>query len=232
MGKEARFVVQMKKITYPNGEKLTRSVVSFDVDDVIYFPEDDTINEVLPKIDEEYHKIVETFQKGGVETLPEALDKFFVSVSKFVIVGGLVYGLLEDLNVDVDVIEKAFKNTKWFQQVIDCIRSEFRKGKKVDAVRYAESVRQFVEIFGFNYALALLMRESVKMKKSTIVALCKVGGETPKIKEAIRKGLKLTIAFELPSVSREDREKIAEELVSKSYAEAKRYLKKVKMSLN
>ena len=232
MSKEVRFIVQMKKITYPNGEKLTRSVVPFDVDDVMYFPEDDTINEVLPKIDEEYNIIIQMFQKGGTEALPGALDEFFTNVSRFAIVGGLVHGLLVDLNVDVDVIERAFRNTNWFRQVVDYIRNEFRKGKKVDAVRYAESVRQLVEVFGVNYALSLLMRESIKMKRSTIMALCKVGGETPKIKECIRKGLKLTIAFELPSVSQEERERIAEELVPKSYAEAKRYLKKVKMSLS
>lgn len=227
-----RFIVKMKKITYPNSEKLTRSVVPFDADDVTYFPKGNTINEVLPKIDGGYHELIETFQRKGLETLPEALDRFFEKVSKFAIVGGLMDVLPGDLNLDIKVVADAFINTNWFHRVMDYVRTDFRKGKKVDAVRYAESVRELVEIFGTNYALALLWREDIKIKRSTIMALCRVGGETPRIKEVIRKGLKLTIAFELPSIDEEEREKIAEELVSKNYAEAKRYLKNVKMSLS
>lgn len=232
MSEGARFIVKLRKITYPNGEKLTRSVVPFDVNDVTYFPKDDAINEALPKIDDEYGKLIETSQISGLETLPEALDRFFKNVSKFAIVGGLIDVLPEDLDVDVKVIEKALIDTSWFRQLIDYIRSEFKKGKKVDAVRYAESIRQLVDLFGLNYALTLLNRENIRIKRSTVMALCRVGGETPKIKESIRKGLKLTIAFELPSIDGERREKIAEELVTKSYAEAKKYLKKVKTRLS
>jgi len=226
------FIAKMRQITYPNGEKLTRSVVPFNADDVTYFPNEDEINEVLPKIDEEYQKLIETFQKEELETFPKALDRFFENVSKFAIVGDLIDVLVKDLNVDVEVVEKALTNTSWFQQLTDNIGSEFRKVKKVDAVKYAESVRQLVEVFGLNYTLTLLRKHGIRMKRSTVMALCRVAGETPKIKELIRKGLKLTIAFELPSVGEEDREKIAEELLLKDYPEAKRYLKKVKRGLS
>ena len=229
---DTRFIVQMKKITYPNGKKLTRSVVPFNVNDVTYFPKDNKINEVLPKIDERYQKLIEICQNQGLKVLSEALDRFLENVSKFAIVGGLMDVLPKDLNLDVEVVQKALINTNWFQQTIECIRSEFRKGKKGDAVRYAESVRQLVEVFGLNYTLALLRKKDIGMKSSTIRALCRVGGETPKIKEFIRKGLKLTIAFELPSIDEENREKIAEKLVSKSYSEAKRYLKTIKTDLS
>jgi hypothetical protein len=173
---------------------------------------------------------METFHKEGHKALPKALDRFFENVSELVIVGGLIEVLLGDLNIDVKIIEKALIDTNWLRQTIDNIRSEFRKSKKANPVKYAESVRQLVEVFGLNYTVALLQSEGIGMKRSTIKALCRVGGETPKIKELLRKGLKLTIAFELPSIDEEDREKIAEELVSKNYAEAKRYLKKVKAS--
>ena len=222
----------MRKITYPNGEKLTRSVVPFDVDDVLYFPKDDTINEVLPRIDKEYHKLVNAFQNEGLETFPSALDKFFMNTSRFAIVGGLMAGLLSDLDIDVNVIERAFRTTDWYRQTIVCIQSEFRKNRKVDPINYAESVRQLIEVFGLTYALASLAKEGVGMKKSTAMALCRIGGETPTIKNAVRKGLKLTIAFELPNINQEERERLAEELVSKSYAEAKRYLKEWKASQN
>ena len=231
MNENALFIVNIRQITYPNGQKLTRSVVPFDANDIAYFPKEKEINEVLPKIDEEYCKLMETFKKEGFDTFPAALDIFFKNVSESAIVGGLIGVLVEDLDVNVEVVEEALTNTSWFQQLIDYIRSEFRKVKKVDAIRYAESVRQLTEIFGSNYTLASLRSHGIEMKRSTIMALCRVAGETPKIKELIRKGLKLTIAFELPSLAAEDREKVAEELASKSYAEAKRYLKKVKTGL-
>jgi len=225
-----RFIVKLNKITYPNGEKLTRSTVPFNAEDVTYFPKDNAINEVLPIIDESYHELVKMLQDKGFEALPEALDRFFEKISKLVILGGLVEVLPGDVSLDINVVADALISSNWFHGIVDYVRSEFRKGKKVDAVRYAESVRELVEIFGVNYALALLWKEDIGMKRSTLMALCRVGGETPKIKELIRRGLKLTIAFELPSVDEEHREKIAEELVSKSYAEAKRYLKRTKTS--
>jgi len=234
VSERARFIVKMKKITYPNGEKRTRSVILFDVNDIrAHFPEDDAINETLPKIDEEYDKLIKAFKKEGPEILPLALDIFLKNISKFAIVGGLMDVLPVDLDVSIDVVEKALINTSWFRQLIDRIGNEFRKGKKGNSIKYAESVRQLVDVFGLNYTLALLNRKDIKMKKSTARALCKVAGETPKIKELIRKGLlPLTIAFELPSIEEEQREKIAEELVSKKgYAEQRKYLKEVKMSL-
>ncbi len=219
----------MRKITYPNGEKLTRSVVPFDVDDVLYFPEDDTINEVLPRIDKEYYELVRSFENEGSKTFSSALDKFFTNVSGFAIVGGLMVGLLDDLDVQESAIERAFRSTNWYRQTIVSIKSEFRK-RKADPINYAESVRQFIEVFGLPYALASLAKEGVAMKKSTALALCRVGGETPKIKNAVRRGLKLTIAFELPNINQEARESLAWELVSKSYAEAKKYLEEWKAS--
>ena len=232
MSENALLIVNLRQITYPNRQKLTRSVVPFDAEDIAYFPKEKEINEVLPKIDEEYYKLTKTFKKEGLDTFPAALDMFLKNASRLAIVGGLIGVLVEDLHVSVEVVEKALTNTSWFQQLIDYIRSEFRKAKKVDAVKYAESVRQLVEMFGSNYTLASLKSHGIEMKRSTVMALCRVAGETPKIKELIRKGLKLTIAFELPSLAAEDREKVAEELASKSYAEAKRYLKKVKMGLS
>ena len=82
MGKGSRFIVKLKKITYPNGERLTRAVVSFDITGITYFPKDDTINEVLPLIDEEYNKLVETFQSKGTESLSEALDVFLEKIAR------------------------------------------------------------------------------------------------------------------------------------------------------
>jgi hypothetical protein len=72
-------------------------------------------------------------------------------------------------------------------------------------------------------------KEGIKIKRSTITALCKIASETPKIKALIREGkLKLTLAFELPNIKEKDREEIAEQISGVTYEEAKNVLKKMK----
>lgn len=232
MSEQTCFIVKMTKITYPDGKKLTRSVVPFDVNDVTYFPRDDAINKSLPKIDVAYDSLVDFVKREGLGSLSDALDRFFGSVSKSAIVGGLLDVLPEDLDADDRVVEKALTETCWFQQHLDFIRSEFKKRSKSNPIRYAESVRQLVDIFGLNYTLELLENEEIEMKRSTAVGLCRVAGESPNIKKLIREGLPITIVFELPRVDENQREKIAKGLASKKgYAEQKKYLKRVKMNL-
>lgn len=227
---KTRLIVELKKITYPDGTKLTRSLVPFDIEGLAYSPSSETINEIVPKIDQEYHALVERCRENEV---PAALDEFLETVSSFAVVSdGLKEVLASDLGKDLDSIEKALMETKWFRSTISYVKSEFRKAKKTDPIEYAESMRQMIGLFGLNKALSLLNKNGVRIKDSTARALRRIASETPKIKALIREGkLKLTIAFELPAIEEKEREKIAAQAASlESYDKQKKFLKKVKQN--
>jgi len=226
-----RFIVEILKITYPKGERKTGFTAVFDPEDQVYLPDTDTLNEVLPKLDKEYQKLIESYSIGRTaktkRNLIDLLDSFLRKISTYVIIKGeLLKYIAEDLGLNMNDLKEALKETSWFKEILQCIKREYRRIKKADPVKYAENVCQLVYILGFNNALKMLRKEGIKMGKSTVNGLCRVAGETPKIKKLIRDGkLKLTLAFELPRVRREEREKIAEELCFLSYAEAKKRLR-------
>jgi hypothetical protein len=224
---EYRFIVTLKKITYPGGERLTRSLTPYDIEGRTYSPNSEIINKTLPFIDKRYGLLVEECNKRSIS---EALNQFLEEVSQYAIVGsGLIGVLSTDLNQNIDTILNALLKTKWFKSILNYIKSEFRKANKKDPIKYAESVRQFVDIFGPKYAMYLMNNEGIKIKRSTITALCRIASETPKIKALIREGkLKLTLAFELPNIKEKDREEIAEQISGVTYEEAKNILKKMK----
>lgn len=224
---EPRLIIALKKITYPNGEKLTRSLIPYDIEGRMYSPNSEVINKILPFIDERYRLLVEECNKKGMS---EALDQFLEEISGHAIVGsGLIEVLSTDLNQNVNDILDALLKTKWLKFTLNYVKSEFRKVNKTDPIKYAESVRQLVDAFGPKYAMYLMNKEGIKIKRSTVTALCKIAGETPRIKALIRNGiLKLTLAFELPNIGEKDREKIAEQISAKGYEEAKDILKRMK----
>ena len=227
MSEETRLIIALKKITYPNGQKLTRSLVRFDVESRTYNPNSESINRTLPIVDREYGLLIQRSKEKG---LTNALDQFFQNVSDLAIVGsGLIEALASDLNQDPKTIVNALLETTWLKSNIEYIKSEFRRMKKKNSIKYVEAVRQIVDTFSSDYAMQLLKQEGISIKRSTLAALCRVANETPRIKALIKEGkLKLTIAFELPNVAEKDRERITEEISMMSYEAQKRYLRKVK----
>ncbi len=223
-----RYVVQIKQITYPNGEKHTRSFIPFDIEGRGHTPNSDIINALLPRIDDEYRLLVERCRNKGIT---ESLDEFFDNVSDFAVVGeGLKEMLAIDLNTAVPAIENALIDTHWFKSVIEYIRKESRKAKKIDPVKYAESVRQMTDILGHKKAIHIFDKNGVALKKSAIVALRRIANETPRIKTLIKEGkLKLTIAFELPNLEESERERIAQKIASLgSYDRQREMLRKMR----
>ena len=225
---DLRPIVALKKITYPDGRQLTRSLIRFDTEMHSYNPDTDVINRLLPIIDREYEELIEECRRTNVV---DALDRFFDATSSIAIVGdSLEAALAGDLEKDIKEIETALIETRWFKSTLQRIKNQFRKSRKNDPVNYAESVRQIVDVFGLRKSIFLLNTNGVKLKRSALAALCRIANETPKIKSLIRnEELKLTIAFELPNVEEHERERIAEQVSSfKTYDEQKNFLKKVK----
>lgn len=223
-----RPIVALKKITYPDGKRLTRALIRFDMEEHSYNPNSDVLNRLLPIIDHDYEKLIEEC-KGT--NLVDALDRFFDATSSTAIVGdSLKAALAADLERDIREIENALIETNWFKSTLGNIKQQFRKSRKRDPIKYAESVRQIVDVFGLHKSLYLLNTNSINLKRSALTALCRIANETPRIKTLIRnEELKLTIAFELPNVEEQERERIAERIASfTTYGEQKSFLKKVK----
>jgi hypothetical protein len=223
-----RPIVALKKITYPDGKRLTRSLVRFDIESHSYNPDSDVINQLLPTIDHEYEKLIEECRNTDIV---DALDHFFEATSSIAVVGdGLKEALALDIEKDVQEIENALIETKWFKSTLEYVKHQFRKARKKDPIKYAESVRQIVDVFGPHRSIYLLNMNRIRLKRSALTALCRIANETPKIKALIRdERLKLTIAFELPNVEEQERERIAEQVsIFKNYDEQKDFLRKVK----
>jgi hypothetical protein len=225
-----RPIVALKKITYPDGKRLTRSLIRFDTEEHFYNPESDVINRLLPVIDRDYEKLIEECKRTNIV---DALDRFFDATSSIAIVGdSLKAALAIDLEMGIREIEDALLKTNWFKSTLENIRRQFRKSRKRDPIKYAESVRQMVDVFGLQKSIYLLNTNSISLKRSAVTALCRIANETPKIKALIRnEELKLTVAFELPNVEEQEKEKIAERIASfTTYDEQKDFLRKVKES--
>jgi len=222
------FLVRMMRVTDPKGERFTCPVVPIDYKSgQVSFPSNMSIDQLISEIEEKYETLVRTVQVDGVRILPEAVNTFLEHVSQDAIVGGLLEVLMEDLQLDSKIIWKSLTKVSWTQQLMKYMKEEFRKAKKDDPIKYAEAACQLVELFGSGMARALLRAHGASMGESTLSALCRVAVETPKIKDLIRQGkLKLTVAFELKGAS-EERERLAEEIASKSFKDATKYLRKL-----
>jgi hypothetical protein len=231
---ESRFIVKMTSVTDPNGNKLTRSVVSYDMTAESYFPASSIINELLPKVDKAYLRLLKRFKEEGNAGLGRGLDDFLFTVSEFAMIGGgLIDVLCEDLEADRTMIETIILNTKWLSQVLGNIQKDFRKMKKNDPIKYVEAVSQLIELFGLEKSIEILDRHGITMKKSTASELWKVARYPPEIKKMIsEEKLKLTLAFELPKLDESRLEEFAKRLAGKKYKEARKLLKKLKATLS
>lgn len=226
-----RFIVKISKITYPNGERRTGFVAIFDPKDQVYLPCSETLNKVLPELNREYYKLLDKYKLrcsiSNQKSLTTLLNDFLVKISNHVIIKGeLLKYLAEDLELKISKVREALMKTSWFKELIWCIKRDYRRIVKSNPLRYAECVCQLVYILGRDEALKVLKREGIRLGKSTINSLCRVAGETPKIKRLVEeRKLKLTLAFELPRVNSKEREMIAEELSLLNYREGKEYLR-------
>ncbi|RLI81070.1 hypothetical protein DRP04_06940 [Archaeoglobales archaeon] len=225
-----RFIVELVKLTFPEGRR-TVPVAYYDDKGLTYLPMSDTLNRVLREIEAKYSDFLELYEDNGYN-VRDSLDWFFHEIWNYSIIRGenLPDILSEDLKVRKSKIKREILNTLWFKDLVDYTKKNCRKLKKSDPVTYAECIRQLVELLGKNEVLNLLKKQGVKIGKTALEGLARVGGETPKIKQLIREGkLPLTLAWELPRVDGEEREKIAEELVQlKNYRKQKERLKEIK----
>jgi len=222
------FLVRMMRVTDPKGERFTCAVVPIDYrSGQVSFPSNISIDQLVSEIEGKYETLVQRVQADGVRTLPEAVNTFLEHVSQDAIIGGLLEVLTEDLRLDSKMIWKSLIKVSWIQQLLKYVKKEFRKVKKDDPIKYAEGACQLVELLSPGTARALLRVHGVSIGESTLSGLCRVALETPKIKGLIRQGkLKLTVAFELKGAS-EERERFAEEIASKSFKDATKYLRKL-----
>ncbi len=230
--KNYRFIVEIIKVTFPDGKRRTVPTVFYDEEGLTFFPNQELIKEVLSVIDFEYSNLLSKY-KSGNNSLNELLNDFFEKISKHAIIKGeTVRTLSEDLKLRPNKIKREIFETKWFNSLIENIVRDFRKGNKKDPILYAESIRQLVELVGKTETSKLLENKGIKIGKSALDGLCRVGGEVPRIKELIRNGeLKLTLAWELPRVREDLRVKIAESLTGLRYNEAREKLKQTKKEI-
>ena len=136
---------------------------------------------MLPRIDREYEALVEKGRRGDVN---EAIDRFFAVTSEIAVVGE---GLREALaSVYLRWRTKISKELCWkpngSNQLLNMSRANSFKPIKRDPVKYAESVRQVVDVFGRNKSIYLLNTNGIMLKRSALASLCRVANETPKIK--------------------------------------------------
>jgi len=152
------------------------------------------------------------------------------NISQYIIISGKFHEIIaQDLNLKSEKVEKEVYETSWFKELIHYVIEDFRKKKKVDPIKYAEAVRQLVELMGIEKTLDLFEKKDVKIGRSTIRGLARIGGEIPEIKELIRKGkLRLTLAWEIPPIDRDERIRLAKKLSSLNYIKSKEYLKSMK----
>jgi hypothetical protein len=223
-----RIIVELRKMTYPNGETASRSFVHFDMDFVSYNPDADVINKLLPEIDNAYDQLIEKSKSGN---LVGALDQFFKTTSQTAVVGqGFKQALASDLGKTLSEIQESIEITDWFKSIVSYVKKEAHAQKKTDPIRYAESIRQIIDLLGMPEATKLFDANKIVLGRSALTSLYRVANDTPHIKSLIKDNkLKLTIAFELPLVDSEKREEIADQLVAfTTYNEQKEFLKKVK----
>jgi len=224
--KNNRFTVEIVKMTASNGVKKTVAAIPFEQDKPRYRPEGIMINSVLPEITKHYEQIIMDLQK---DDLTASVSSFLDLTSQKAIVGlGLANSIARDLNKDIKQCFDMLLETVYVKKLFDEIRSEYRKGKKNDPVRYAESCQQIVDLFGFNNALKLFKKRNVDMKKSNLQYLYNVSIMQPKIKEMISSGeLRLTVAFMIPQVNEDKQLEIANALKNINYTEAKKRVRHI-----
>ena len=228
MKKIFRFVAEPVKINL-SGEK-TIFAVTFDEKNEPYIPEPKILNEVIPYINDRYSELLKSYRENEFESFGAFLDLLLKKISEYIIIGGNFSEILaRDLGLKPNKIEKELKKTTWFKELIHYVREDFKKKKKEDQIRYAETVRQLVELLGIEKTLELFEEKSIKIGKSTIRGLARIGGEIPEIKELIHEGkLKFTLAWEIPPIDRDERVNVAKKLSSMKYTEGKEYLKSMK----
>lgn len=236
MEKYNRFVIELLKIPSDIDKRVKKTipVAYYDTKGMTHLPSSNVLNTVLKEIETNYNKFLKLYKEDG-SNIRESLDWFFQEVWKRSIVkgDGLIEILSRDLRVKKSDIEKELIGTQWYRNLLSCIQENSRKQKNKRPVKYAECIRQLVELAGKDNALKILSKNEVSLGKTAIDNLSRFGGELPEIKQLVRDGkLKLTIAWELPRVGEEERLKIAEELASLgTYREQKERLKEIRRNL-
>ncbi len=64
-----RIIVKLMKVTTPTREKITRTVLEYKENFQIYSVSSSVINDILPKVDSEYQKLLEKTRRNKLESL-------------------------------------------------------------------------------------------------------------------------------------------------------------------
>jgi hypothetical protein len=168
-------------------------------------------DDILPRVEKAYVKLIQRLKD---QRNIRALDDFFREIPPEVCIGNLGWSLIEDLKITPAEAWNLLANTTWTKELVNSIKSEFRKTKKNDPVKYAEAVLRLVEIFGLTGTRVLLMKNGVKIATSTLEELYKIGMDTPKVKKLIQNGeINLTDMFWIKG-DKNEREKVATRIAS------------------
>jgi len=182
---------------------------------------------IIPKVKEEYGKLL---GESGKTTLREALDNFLKKVSSYAILRyDFIYALSKDLNIAVSEIIRHLISTEYVSSIIRDIKKNFRKKVKENPLEYAEEIGEIVALLGVENAYTLLMKNGIRIGKTTLNSFYKVSMLPSKIKKLIKeKKLPLTVAFELPE---ERLEETVERVIGLNFAEARKILKEIKKDM-
>ncbi|MDI6810662.1 MAG: hypothetical protein QMD80_03145 [archaeon] len=223
-----RFVAEPIKVNLSGGR--TIFAVAFDEKREPYTPESRILDEVIPYVNDKYSELVKSYRDNKFKSLNIFFDLFLENISEYIIISGKFHEIIaQDLNLKPEKVEKELEETSWFKELIHYVIEGFKKKKKEDPIKYAEAVRQLVELMGIEKTLDLFEKKGVKIGRSTIRGLARIGGEIPEIKELIHKGkLRLTLAWEIPPIDRDERIRLAKKLSSLNYIKGKEYLKSMK----
>lgn len=225
------FIVNLETCTLPNGKVKTLPVVEQNLGEFIEIPKN--MNEILLKLEASYDQLIKKWNPSKVHQFQKFASNFMMQTDRFNIkLKGLGISLVKDLNLSIYEVREYLYHIPSIKNMIDYIAKEYKKMNKKDPIKYAETVKEFVDLVGgYNEAIEVMAKE-IKMKESTVRALCKVSDMPKKIKTLILNGkIQLTTAFEIPSIDEEKQIEIAKTIKGLSYKEAKEKLTRIKTNL-
>lgn len=220
-----RITVEIAKMTIVNGRSETVVAVPYEKK-FRYIPDPDKINIIVPEIEKNYKILIKSI-KNNTKNKSDYISDFLKNSSNLAIVGlGFIDCLSSDIKVGYNGSFQAVFNCKFVHELINYVRSQHRKSKKEDTIKYIESCQQLIDLFGLNNIIEIFNKNEISIGRSTLQALYNVSVMNPQIKEMIHeKELLLTAAFEIPQIDEEKQIEMALKMKNKNYSEAKKIAK-------